>query len=190
MYSPVDLPSSTRAAPAKKRMLSAEIPGSSTATAQGLPVLSDSRRASSSAFSSIASAIFSSTVMRSPGVESSHSGSALAAASTARSTSAWVPCGTSAIFSPVAGLITSIVAPSTASTQSPPTKFLYAVAVSVAMQNPSSEKVWMPNLHAARSGRAASQHSRIAHQTLRQYNRNDRQSQHHQAADVDVRQLL
>src|SRR3954471_9782837 len=46
------------------------------------------------------------------GVESSHSGSAFFAASTARSASAWVPRGTSATFPPVAGLITSMVPPS------------------------------------------------------------------------------
>ena len=69
------------------------------------------------------SASLSSISARSPGVVSSHSGNAFVAASTARSTSASVPRGTWAIVSPVAGLSTSIVPPSTASTHSPPTKF-------------------------------------------------------------------
>src|SRR5919198_2256387 len=124
MYSPADLPSRIRAAPAKKRMLSAHTGSSSFAYEGGLPTFVDSSSASSSVCSSIASASFSSASPRSPGVVSSHSGSALLAASTARSTSASVPRGTSAIFSPVAGLTTSIVPPSTASTHSPPTKFL------------------------------------------------------------------
>ena len=46
------------------------------------------------------------------------------AASTARSTSSAPQRGTSAIVSPVAGLITSIVSPEAASTHSPPTKIL------------------------------------------------------------------
>src|SRR5919198_3015736 len=124
MYSPADLPSRIRAAPAKKRMLSAHTGSSSFAYETGLPTFVDSSSASSSVCSSIASASFSSASPRSPGVVSSHSGSALLAASTARSTSASVPRGTSAIVSPVAGLMTSIVPPSTASTHSPPTKFL------------------------------------------------------------------
>ena len=62
--------------------------------------------------------------MRSFGVFSSQSGSAVRAAATARWTSSSPPRGTSAIVSPVAGLSTSIVSPPTASTHSPPTKFL------------------------------------------------------------------
>src|ERR1051325_9877077 len=124
MYSPADLPSSKRAAPAKKRMLS-ELTGiSSFAYESGFPTFCDSSSASSSVCSSIASASFSSASARSPGVVSSHSGSAFLAASTARSTSPSEPLGTSAITSPVAGFKTSIVPPSTASTHSPPTKFL------------------------------------------------------------------
>src|SRR3954451_22644891 len=124
MYSPADLPSSTRAAPAKKRRLSAETGISSRAEASGLPTFCDSSSASSSPCSSIAAASLSSASERSCGVVSSHSGSACLAASTARSTSACVPRGTSAIVSPVAGFSTSIVPPSIASTHLPPTKFL------------------------------------------------------------------
>ena len=112
-----------RAAPAKKRRLSDMTGGSSRETAIGLPTFTDSSCASSSAFSSIRSASLSRISARSPGVVSSHSGSAFLAASTARSTSACVPRGTSAIVSPVAGFSTSIVPPSTAPTHSPPTKF-------------------------------------------------------------------
>src|SRR3954452_19817600 len=124
MYSPDALPSSRRAAPAKNRRLSAQTGSSSFADESGLPTFTDSSSASSSVCSSIASASLSSASARSPGVVSSHSGSAFFAASTARSTSASLPRGTSAITSPVAGFRTSIVPPSTASTHSPPTKFL------------------------------------------------------------------
>src|SRR5579884_3923406 len=129
MYSPALLPSSNRAAPAKKRRLSTQTGISSRAYESGLPTLRDSSSASSSAFSSSASASLSSASARSPGVVSSHSGSALLAAATARSTSASVPRGTSAIVSPVAGFSTGIVPPSTASTQSPPTKLRYFTSV-------------------------------------------------------------
>jgi hypothetical protein len=112
-----------RAAPAKKRMLSEQTGSSSRAYESGLPTFRDSSSASSSVCSSIRSASLSSASARSPGVVSSHSGSARFAASTARSTSASVPRGTVAIVSPVAGLMTSIVPPSAASTHSPPTKF-------------------------------------------------------------------
>ena len=117
-----------RAAPAKKRRLSAENGISSPAIAIGLPTFRDSSLDSSSAFSSIASASLSSSSIRSFGVLSSQSGSAFAAAPTARSTSSAPARGTSAITSPVAGFSTSIVSPESASTHSPPTKFLYWVA--------------------------------------------------------------
>ena len=80
MYSPVERPSRIRAAPAKKRRLSAISLGSSRAAAIGLPTFRDSICASSSAFSSITSASFSSISARSRGVESSHSGRASFAA--------------------------------------------------------------------------------------------------------------
>src|SRR5579875_3753331 len=129
MYSPVDLPSRLRAAPAKKRRLSAENGISSRDAISGLPTLADSSRASSSAFSSITSARAWSSSERSFGVLSSHSGSAFRAASTARSTSSAEQRGTSAIVSPVAGAITSIVSPETASTSSPPIRIRYCVVV-------------------------------------------------------------
>ena len=56
---------------------------------------------------------------RSPGGVSRQPGNAALAAATARSTSACVPSGTSAMTSPVAGLTTSRTPPSTASTRSP-----------------------------------------------------------------------
>src|SRR5450432_4175841 len=120
MYSPVDLPSRWRAAPAKKRRLSAAKPISSRASPIGLPTLRDSICASSSACSSITSASEWSSPARSPGVASSHSGSASFAAWTALSTSSAVQLGTCAIVSPVAGLITSMVAPETESVNAPP----------------------------------------------------------------------
>ena len=70
------------------------------------------------------SAISNRTAARSAGVRPRHSGSAACAARTARSTSASSPRGTVPIASPVAGLRTSITPPATASTHSPPTRFI------------------------------------------------------------------
>src|SRR6266542_1144886 len=153
MYSPADLPSSSRAAPAKKRRLSEQTGSSSFAYVSGLPTFCDSSSASSSVCSSMASASFSSASARSAGVVSSHSGRADFAASTALSTSVWEPRGTSAIVSPVEGFSTSIVAPSTASTHSPPMKFLRCETVTListsrsrpepAYREPSSPDSWV-----------------------------------------------
>src|SRR4051812_19816603 len=178
MYSPADLPSSRRAAPAKKRMLSEQTGSSSFAYASGLPTFCDSSSASSSVCSSIASASFSSASPRSPGVVSSHSGSAFFAASTARSTSAWVPRGTSAIVSPVAGLTTSIVPPSTASTHSPPTKFF----------GRSTVTLMKPSRFASRSAyrlAVLEQHRPLRRHPLRKPDRNERQEDHEKRDDVD-----
>src|SRR6266540_5319856 len=103
MYSPAARPSSTRAAPAKKRMLSAATGISSFAYDSGFPTFFDSSAASSSAFSSIRSASLKRSSARSPGVVSSHSGRAVFAAWTARSASSAVLLATSAITSPVEG---------------------------------------------------------------------------------------
>ena len=81
-------PSITRQAPAKNRNRSDEVVISSIAAPVGLPVWLDSRRPSSSAFSSMMSAILSSARLRVWGVVSDHDSKAVAAASTARSTSA------------------------------------------------------------------------------------------------------
>src|SRR3954470_5788970 len=109
MYSPADLPSRLRAAPAKKRRLSAENGISSREAINGLPTLRDSICASSSALSSITSASLCRSSERSFGVASSHSGRAFFARSTASSTSSADMFGTCAIVSPVAGLRTSMV---------------------------------------------------------------------------------
>ncbi len=82
MYSPADLPSSTRAAPAKKRNWSTMGPTSSLrVSATGLPVFSLSSAASSSPAASIASANFSSASCRSLGVVSRQVSNAAEAAS-------------------------------------------------------------------------------------------------------------
>src|SRR5438034_9519077 len=107
MYSPADLPSRLRAAPAKSRRLSAQNGSSSRETISGLPTFCDSICASSSALSAITSASFKSSSERSPGVASSHSGSAALARSTTASTSSADMFGTAANLSPVAGLTTS-----------------------------------------------------------------------------------
>ena len=60
---------------------------------------------------------------RSPGVVVAHESKARLAAATARFTSSSFESGISAIGSPFAGLITSSVAPSAASTNSPSMKF-------------------------------------------------------------------
>src|SRR2546430_3678522 len=178
MYSPVVRPSRQRAAPAKKRRLSTLTGGSSRAYASGLPTFCDSSSASSSVCSSIASASLSSASARSPGVVSSHSGSAFLAASTARSTSACVPLGTSAIVSPVAGFRTSIVPPSTASSHSPPTKFFCWDAVTLMVNLPV--EIWFSLL----------EQSGLAGETLRDHHRDHRQHDHDEDHRVHLRQLL
>ena len=73
MYSPAARPSSTRAAPAKKRNWST-IGGTSSAmvTGIGLPVFSDSSATSSSALASTRSAMASMAFCRTDGVTSRH----------------------------------------------------------------------------------------------------------------------
>src|SRR5919204_453127 len=171
MYSPADLPSSTRAAPAKKRMLSEQTGISSFAYDKGLPTLRDSSSASSSACVSIASASFKSISARSPGVVSSHSGSAFFAARTARSTSSADARGTSAIVSPVAGLSTSIVSPPAASTHSPPIRFWCLVTVVLTCLPPSQD----PG---------------VARQALRDPHGDDGHDDDEEDDDVHLRQLL
>jgi hypothetical protein len=88
-YSPADRPSSTRAAPAKKRSSSATGGTSSVRVIPiGLPVFLLSASTSSSDLASIASANLSSARLRSAGVESRHVPKAAAAACNAASTSA------------------------------------------------------------------------------------------------------
>src|SRR5512133_1580879 len=138
MYSPAALPSSTRAAPAKKRKLSEHTGISSRAYDSGLPTFRDSSSASSSVCSSIRFASLSSASARSPGVVSRHSTSAFLAAWTARSTSSAVAAGTSAITSPVAGFRTSMVSPPAESTHSPAIRFWCFDTVVLMKQPPSS----------------------------------------------------
>ena len=88
MYSPALRPSSTRAAPAKNRIWSTVGGISSEAvSATGLPVLRLSAATTSSARSSIASAIRSRARLRSDGVVSRQPSNAAAAACMAASTS-------------------------------------------------------------------------------------------------------
>ena len=138
MYSPADRPSSTRAAPAKKRIWST-IGGISSdmVSASGLPVFSLSAATSSSARASIASAIRSSAFCRSLGVLSRQPSKAAAAADIAASTSSADETGAWAKTSPVLGSTRSVVRPSTGSTGLPPTK-LRRVRVS---DNGSSSRV-------------------------------------------------
>src|SRR5437773_1395211 len=181
MYSPQALPSRMRAAPAKNRRLSAETGISSLAYECGLPTFSDSSSASSSVCSSIASASLSSASARSPGVVSSHSGSAFFAASTARSTSACVPRGTSAIVSPVAGFRTSIVPPSTASTHSPPTKFLCWETVTLIEDLPFASLLSLPRVGARKPA------GPLGRQALGQPDRDQRHDDHEQRDHIDDR---
>src|SRR5581483_4814872 len=198
MYSPADLPSRLRAAPAKKRRLSAENGISSREAISGLPTFRDSSCASSSAFSSSTSASLWRSSDRSFGVASSHAGSALAAASTARSTSSAPHRGTSAIVSPVAGLITSIVSPEAASTHSPPMKHLYVSVV--VLIGPSYGRPVRENVSYSRYlcrldrlgdlRRTPPQHARVAHQSLREQDRDRRQDDHRECDHVDDGELL
>src|SRR5580765_7010585 len=175
MYSPAERPSRTRAAPAKKRMLSEHTGISSRAYDSGLPTFRDSISASSSAFASSTSASLSRTSARSAGVDSSHSGSAPFAAATARPTSSASQRGTSAIVSSVAGFSTSIVSPATASTHSPPIRTC-RVAPVVVIGEPSSC--------------SCSQNAGLARQALRNGDGNDRRNQDHEDDYVDLGQLL
>src|SRR6266496_332565 len=176
MYSPADFPSRLRAAPAKKRRLSAENGISSRDAMSGLPTFNDSSCASSSACASITSASAWRSSERSFGVLSSHSGSTPFAASTARSTSSAPHRGTSAIVSPVAGLITSIVSPDALSTHSPPMKALYAVFVALI------------SLSLLRG--APAENPSVAHQPLRERDGDHRQEDHRESDGVHDGQLL
>jgi hypothetical protein len=123
-YSAEAWPSGTRPAPAKKRSVSLTAGISSSKKAlRGLPASAASRSEISSACSSSRSASFSNAVARSAGVVVDQPGKAPLAAATARFTSSSVDSGISAITSPFAGFVTSSVAPSTGSTNSPLMKF-------------------------------------------------------------------
>src|SRR5580765_301312 len=174
MYSPADLPSSTRAAPAKKRMLSVATGISSLAYESGLPTFSDSSSAISSACSSSASASLSSISARSPGVVSIHSTRAFFAAWTAWSTSSADARGTSAITSPVDGLRTSIVSPLEASTHSPPMRFWCMETVVLTITSSSF----------------VSKDARFTCQALRNCHRDDGGQQDQEDDDVHFGQLL
>src|SRR5919202_3323904 len=195
MYSPPDLPSRTRAAPAKKRMLSEHTGISSRAYESGLPTFTDSSFASSSALSSTRSASFSAASCRPAGVFPSHSGSAFFAASTARPTSCSVERGTSAIVSPVAGLRTSIVPPSSGSTHSPPTKFLWCDTVMLMVSPPFRPGSSLhPRLCELRGsggrGDRAPNHARVTGQALRDDDRDERPQDDDECHDVHDRELL
>src|SRR5579862_9640740 len=126
MYSPAARPSKQRAAPAKKRRLSAITGSSSPVTASiGLPAFRASRRAISGACSSMRSASASSACARWAGVVVDHFPNARRAARTARSTSSAVDFDARASSSPVAGLRIGSLSPAEA-TRSPSMKLLSA----------------------------------------------------------------
>ena len=133
-YSAEAWPSGMRPAPAKKRSVSLTAGISSSRNAlRGLPASAASRSAISSACSSSRSASLSMAPARSAGVVVAQPSNARFAAATARFTSSSVESGISAITSPFAGLVTSSVAPSAASTDSPSMKFWSFDLVAVAM---------------------------------------------------------
>eukprot|EP01139_Manchomonas_bermudensis_P006045 Amastigsp_a176310_44.p5 type:complete len:118 gc:universal Amastigsp_a176310_44:417-64(-) len=102
-----------RHAPAKYRKTSAVAGSSSLSTARyGLPQLSDSTRARFAASASMKSATLRRSVARSFGVVCAHASAALCAACTAAWTCAGDASLTSSSFSPVAGFITAMGAPS------------------------------------------------------------------------------
>src|SRR4030095_3873558 len=120
MYSAVALPSSTRAAPAKKRIWSPMGPISSDKVREyGLPVFSDSMPTSSSASASIRSASFNRKRWRSLGVVHRYVSNAAPAAWKAASMSAGPELGEVAYTSPVEGLMMSNVSPDAAGRSSP-----------------------------------------------------------------------
>ena len=119
-YSPDARPSSTRAAPAKKRSWStATATSSDRVSPSGLPVFSTSTSASSWADSSTRSASFSSDRWRSDGVVQRWDSKARAAAANAASTSASPELGDVAYTSPVAGFTTSSTSPEALDRSSP-----------------------------------------------------------------------
>ncbi len=123
-YSPALRPSSSRAAPAKKRIWSIAGGSSSVRVSSiGLPVFWHSAAMMSSARSSIASANLSSARWRSDGVLSRHDSNALAAAEYAASTSCSPDRGDVPNTSPVVGSTRSSCRPSLASTLAPLMKF-------------------------------------------------------------------
>jgi hypothetical protein len=134
MYSPADLPSSTRAAPAKNRIWS-HIGGTSSdvVSSFGLPVFCVSTSTSSSARSSIASAIRSSARWRSLGVVCDQLSNARAESWNAASMSASRDSGAVANTSPVLGSTRSVVWPSAAATRSPWMKFVISVGIGAPM---------------------------------------------------------
>src|SRR5579864_5575990 len=198
MYSPADFPSRWRAAPAKKRRLSVENGISSREAISGFPTLRDSSCASSSAFASSTSASLCSSSERSLGVVSSHAGRAFCAASTARSTSSAPQAGTSAMTSPVAGLITSIVSPEAASTNSPPMNALYVSVVVLIGCPPWSTPVPVRasyggdlcGLYGLVDACRAAEHPGVAHEALREEDRDRRHDDHRERDHVHDRQLL
>ncbi|MEY3482882.1 MAG: hypothetical protein RLZ40_925 [Actinomycetota bacterium] len=123
MYSPALLPSSIRAAPAKKRIWST-IGGisSDVVIETGLPQFSTSIAMNSSLRASMASAMRKSASERSDGVESFHVSKPRSAAFIAASTSACLLFGDVAYTLPVAGLMMSRVSPLAASTCLPSMK--------------------------------------------------------------------
>ena len=125
MYSAAPRPSSTRAAPAKKRIWSI-IGGISSAivTEMILPVFSASMATSSSAWASRTSAMRWSMRLRSDGVVRRHVVNAPAAAAHAASTSLASDTGISANGSPVTGLSSSTYWPLLGATASPPMKLV------------------------------------------------------------------
>lgn len=141
-YSPAALPSTTRAAPAKKRTLSTVNSTSKSATPFGFPTFCCSRLDSVSASPSIASANLWSAVARSAGVVCDQVAKAARAAATARSTSATSPFGTWAISCSVAGLMTGAVSPLPASAQSPSMNIWRRVAVMVMARCRTFGGVW------------------------------------------------
>ena len=120
MYSMAALPSSVRAAPAKKRRLSAPAATSSSAIcARGWPVLRYWASTSSSECASSASASLRSSSWRSPGVVLRQVFAAVAAAWKAASTSCSSETGETATVVPSAGFTTSMVCCPCADTNRP-----------------------------------------------------------------------
>ena len=116
MYSPAACPGSARAPPAKNRKLSMVRSISSGRADTGLPTLADSMAVNSEAASSMTEAIRSRASDRCRGVVVDHDSNAVAAACTARSTSAAPEAAARKMTSPVAGSTTSSRAPVSAST--------------------------------------------------------------------------
>src|SRR3954469_15613265 len=178
MYSPAVRPSRVLAPPAKKRKLSIVRSISSGSAETGLPTLADSMAVNSSLWSSMTWAMRSNASARWRGVVVDHDSNALAAACTARSTSAAPDAAARKITSPVAGSVMSSRGPVSGSPPRPPIQLRAANSGSLVIGEPPSGRGGGP------AGRRLG-HGLLAGQTLGEVDGDDRQQHGEEPDGVD-----